>query len=104
MTGRERLLADQSIRRHLLAGAAVVFFLVGGVGGWAATARISGAVIVPAQLVVESHDKKVQHPTGGVVAELKVREGSHVKAGDTLIRLDDTQARASLAIVTKKSR
>ena len=94
-------MADQSIRRHLLAGATVVFFLVGGVGGWAATARFSGAVIVPAQLVVESHDKKVQHPTGGVVAELKVREGSHVKAGDILIRLDDTQARASLAIVTK---
>ena len=45
--------------------------------------------------------KKVQHPTGGVVAELHVRDGDQVKAGDVVIRLDDTQTRANLQIVAK---
>jgi HlyD family secretion protein len=90
-----------SIRRHLLAAAAAIALLVGGVGGWAATTEFSGAVIAPGNVVVESHVKKVQHPTGGVVGELKVRDGDRVKAGDVVVRLDDTQTRASLAIVTK---
>jgi len=45
--------------------------------------------------------KKVQHPTGGVVGELFVRDGDHVKAGDVLLRLDETVTRANLAIVNK---
>ena len=45
--------------------------------------------------------KKVQHPTGGVVADLRVRNGDHVKAGQIVLRLDETQTRANLAIVTK---
>jgi len=45
--------------------------------------------------------KKVQHPTGGVVAELNVRDGSMVGAGDIVIKLDDTQTRANLQIVVK---
>lgn len=91
----------RSIRRHLLAAVSVTLLLVGGVGGWAATSRLSGAVIAPGQLVVDSNVKKVQHPTGGVVGELRVRDGSRVKAGEVVIRLDDTQTRAGLAIVDK---
>jgi HlyD family secretion protein len=72
-----------------------------GVGGWATFTHISGAVIAPGQLVVESDVKKVQHPTGGVVGELRVREGARVQAGDVLIRLDETQVRANLDIVLK---
>ena len=45
--------------------------------------------------------KKVRHPTGGVVRELRVRDGDRVNAGDILVRLDDTQTRANLAIVIK---
>jgi HlyD family secretion protein len=71
------------------------------VGGWATFTHISSAVIAPGQLVVESDVKKVQHPTGGVVGELWVSEGSKVKAGDILIRLDQTQTRANLDIVLK---
>ena len=63
--------------------------------------EISGAVIAPGSLVVDSNVKKVQHPTGGVVGEVAVRDGDRVKAGDILIRLDDTVTRANLAIVTK---
>src|SRR5271169_2560645 len=90
-----------SIRLHIVIGVAVVAFLAIGLGGWASTAEISGALIAPGSLVVDSNVKKVQHPTGGVVGELFVRDGDHVKAGDMLIRLDETVTRANLAIVTK---
>ena len=58
-------------------------------------------MIAPGKLVVDSNVKKVQHPTGGVVGELRVRDGDQVKAGDIVVRLDDTVTRANLAIVTK---
>jgi HlyD family secretion protein len=75
--------------------------LVGGIGVWAGTAEIAGAVIAPGSLVVESNVKKVQHPTGGVVGELHVRDGDQVSAGTLLVRLDETVTRANLAIVLK---
>jgi HlyD family secretion protein len=90
----------QSINRHLLLGAAAASVLVGGVGGWATTTELSGAVIAQGQLAVDSNIKKVQHPTGGVVGELRAKDGDRVKAGDILLRLDETQARTNLAIVT----
>jgi HlyD family secretion protein len=93
--------AHKSIRRHLLISLVVILLLVGGIGGWAATSEFAGAVIAQGTLVVDSNVKKVQHPTGGVVAELNVRDGDHVKLGDVVIRLDDTQTRANLQIVTK---
>jgi HlyD family secretion protein len=82
-------------------GLAVVAFLALGLGGWATTAEISGALIAPGSVVVESNVKKVQHPTGGVVGEVLARDGDLVKAGDVVVRLDDTVTKASLAIVTK---
>src|SRR4051812_40156825 len=91
----------RSIRRHLLAGVTLVVLLAGGVGGWAATTEFAGAVIASGNLVVETNVKKVQHPTGGVVGELRVRDGDEVKAGDVVVRLDDTVTRANLAIVVK---
>ncbi|MPZ35955.1 MAG: biotin/lipoyl-binding protein, partial [Rhodospirillales bacterium] len=69
--------------------------------GWGMLSEISGAVIAPGKLVVDSNVKKVQHPTGGVVGELNVKDGDRVKKGDVVVRLDETQARTSLAIVTK---
>jgi len=93
--------ARASLRRHLLVTVATVVLLVGGIGGWAATSEFAGAVIAQGQLVVDSSVKKVQHPSGGVVAELNVRDGAKVKAGEVVIRLDDTQTRANLAIVSK---
>ena len=75
--------------------------LVAGVGGWAMTTELAGAVVGSGQLVVDSNVKKVQHPTGGVVGELRVREGDRVAAGDVLLRLDETVTRANLTIVIK---
>ena len=90
-----------SIRRHLLGGAVIALMLTVGVGGWATTTELSGAVIAPGSMVVDSNVKKVQHLTGGIVGELLVREGSRVRAGDVVVRLDETIMRANLAIVVK---
>ena len=101
MSGSEKKGSLQSIRLHLIIGLAVVVILAGGLGGWASTAQISGALIAPGSVVVESNVKKVQHPTGGVVGEVRARDGDVVKTGDVVVRLDDTVTKASLAIVTK---
>jgi HlyD family secretion protein len=101
MSGPARTGWSASIHRHIIVGCAVVAFLAIGLGGWASTAEISGALIAQGSLVVDSNVKKVQHPTGGVVGEVRVREGDHVKAGDILVRLDETVTHANLAIVTK---
>ena len=92
---------DRSIRNHAFMGLFVVFGLLGGLGTWSALAEISGAVIAPGHIAVDTNAKKVQHPEGGVVAELKVREGARVKAGDLLVVLDATILRSDLAIVSK---
>ncbi|MFB9949245.1 HlyD family type I secretion periplasmic adaptor subunit [Rhizobium puerariae] len=93
---------SRSIRRHLLAGLLASVVMVGGAGAWAAYANLSGAVVASGHFVVDSYVKKVQHPTGGVVGEILVREGDEVKAGDIVMRLDATQTRANLAIVSKR--
>jgi HlyD family secretion protein len=93
--------SQKSINRHVLAGVLIVALLAGGVGGWAATSEISGAVIAAGQIVVDSNVKKVQHPSGGIVGDLRVHDGDRVKTGDIVVRLDDTITRANLAIVTK---
>jgi HlyD family secretion protein len=93
--------ARRSIRTHLIVGLALMLVLAGGFGGWASTVPISGALIAPGQVVVDSNVKKVQHPTGGVVGEVRVRDGDTVKAGDIVVRLDETVVKASLAIVVK---
>jgi HlyD family secretion protein len=92
---------QRSFRLHILAIVISSALLVVGLGGWAATTEFAGAVIAQGQIVVDSNVKKVQHPTGGIVGELRVRDGAQVKAGDIVVRLDDTQTRANLAIVIK---
>lgn len=93
---------QRSIRRHLALGAGLTSLLFGGVGGWAATTSLSGAVIAHGSLIVGTSVSQVQHPFGGVVAEILVREGDRVEAGQPLARLDPTQARTNLQIVDKR--
>lgn len=94
--------ASRAIRRYLLASAVTIGALVIGAGGWAATASLSGAVIGTGTIVVEGSAKKIQHREGGIVGQIRVSDGSHVKAGELLMRLDDTITRANLAVVTKQ--
>jgi membrane fusion protein len=91
--------SQKSLRRHIVVVAALGLSLVGGIGGWAATATLSNAVVGEATVIIEENVKKVQHLTGGIVSELMAREGAHVNAGDILLRLDGTSLRANLGIV-----
>ncbi len=93
---------SRSIRRHLVAGAAIGLTFILGAGAWASTTNLAGAVVASGHFVVDSYLKRVQHPTGGVVGEILVREGQQVRAGDVLMRLDATQTRANLGIVTRR--
>jgi len=92
----------ETIRAHLLAGVAAVALLGVGVGGWAATTELAGAVVAPGVVVVNSNVKKIQHPSGGVIRELLVHNGDVVKSRQVIVRFDDTQARSNLAIQTKR--
>jgi len=87
--------------RHLAIGLIAVGALVFGVGGLAAMIDFAGAVVGHGTLVVSGNVKKVQHQNGGTVAEILVKEGDKVEAGQVLIRLDPTMAAANRGIVTK---
>jgi HlyD family secretion protein len=80
-----------------------VLLIAGGLGGgWLTLIPLAGAVVVPGNLVVQSDVKAIQHPTGGIVADIKVENGKRVAAGDLLVRLDATQAKAALQSVSKQ--
>lgn len=91
--------AAASIDRHLLVGLVTAGLLVFGAGGWAVTTELSGAVLASGTIVVDGHVKTVQHPLGGVVEEIAVRNGQLVRQGDIVMRLDDDLARADLGVV-----
>lgn len=90
------------VRGYMLAGLAVVFVMLGGAAVWASITQIAGAVIASGVIVVESSVKKVQHPTGGVVGEILVKNGDVVKAGDIVMRLDETVTRANLQLIERQ--
>jgi len=91
-----------SVRSHVVFATFVMAMLGFGVGGWAATANLSGAVIAPGTFVVERNVKKVQHSYGGIVSEIAVKNGDRVKSGDILLRLDATQIRAEMGVITSQ--
>ncbi len=76
-----------------------IVVLFGGLVGWAVFSSISGAVIASGVVTVETKVKTVQHLDGGIVREILVENGDEVKSGDLLIRLDDTNIKANLAII-----
>src|SRR5689334_4707423 len=94
--------AMQSMQRYMILGAVMFGCVIFGMGGWATTTQLSGAVIAQGLVVVDSSVKKVQHATGGIVGELRVREGDRVNEGDILVRLDETMTRANLQIVVRQ--
>ena len=87
------------IRRLNSAGIAIIVLFIGGFGAWGTMTVLAGAVIAPGTVVIESSIKKVQHPTGGVVGEILVKDGSEVDGGQIVLRLDDTVTRANLGMV-----
>lgn len=92
---------QDGIRANLILGFAVLSLLVVGGGLWLGLTKVAGAVIAPATVVVESNIKKVQHQTGGTIGAIFGQDGDHVRAGDVLVRLDDTLTRANLQIINE---
>jgi HlyD family secretion protein len=88
-----------SVRGPLIWGFLGLAVLVGGFGTWAAVSQITGAVIAPGRIEVDQNRQVVQHPDGGVVAEILVKEGDSVAEGDLLIRLDPVDLQSELAVV-----
>jgi multidrug efflux pump subunit AcrA (membrane-fusion protein) len=79
-----------SVRRYAIVGLATTLLMFAGIGGWAATTDMAGAVLAPGSVVVSGNVKKIQHPTGGVIGDILVKNGDAVKTGDLLVRLDET--------------
>lgn len=91
-----------SLRRHMTFALGAVVLLIGAIVASATLVEISGAVIAPGSIVVETNVKRVQHLEGGIVQQIYVREGQSVQAGDLLVRLDDTLTQANLTIVVAR--
>ncbi len=94
--------AASQLGARLRLGAATSAALLLAIFGWGSIAKLSGAVVAPGLVVIDSNSKKVQHQQGGIVGEILVKNGARVAAGDPLIRLDATQTRASLAIINSQ--
>lgn len=88
-----------SARRQLTLGVIIMAILFGGFGGWAVFTQIAGAVIANGRIEVDQNRQVVQHIDGGVVADIRVRDGDIVAEGDMLIRLDGTTLRSERAII-----
>ncbi|MDE2446725.1 MAG: HlyD family type I secretion periplasmic adaptor subunit [Alphaproteobacteria bacterium] len=89
---------NKSLRRTQIFGFASLAVMLGVFGTWSVLAELNGAVIASATIVAESYSKKVQHLEGGNIARILVRDGELVQAGQELVELDPTQAKAELAI------
>ena len=86
-------------RRPALLGYAVIIITFGVMGTWSAMARLDRAVVAPGTVTIESSRKTIQHLEGGIVSEIRVKEGQFVKEGDVLLRLAPLQARANADLV-----
>lgn len=93
---------ERALAHELRRGGRVLLIAAVALFGWAGLVPLSGAVIVAGSLVVQSSVKKVQHPTGGIVAQIFVRNGSKVEAGEELARLDQTSARTNLQVIARQ--
>ncbi|MBP2231730.1 HlyD family type I secretion membrane fusion protein [Azospirillum agricola] len=87
------------VGRFVVAGLALGLAGFGGFGAWAALAPLASAAVAPGTVTADSHRKTVQHLDGGIVAELLVRDGDRVVAGQPLIRLDDLESRSTVTLL-----
>ena len=91
---------NSGIRSRVFVGAIAMLLLVGGIGGWAATTEISGAVVGQGQVMVDKDLRVVQHLDGGIIRSIDIKKGDVVGEGQTLFTLDDTQLKAEGQIIT----
>lgn len=87
-----------SAKLPLTVGFLALIFLVGGVGLWSVRTQIAGAIIASGMIVVENNRQVVQHSEGGIIEQIAARDGDRVRAGDLLLKLDDTLLRSDMAV------
>lgn len=83
----------------LAVGFLTLALLVGGLGVWSVFTTLAGAVIAPGEVEVSQSRQVVQHPDGGVVEAILVKEGARVSVGEVLLQLDDSALRSEMTIV-----
>ena len=98
----EGLTESAEVARLVRIGLVVIGLLVFGVGGWAAFAPLSGAVVAPGFVKVDMNRKVIQHQEGGIVKEILVRDGQQVARGQTLMVIEDVRVDASLDLLRQQ--
>ena len=93
------LAAHPRTAKTIAAGVLTIALGIGGFTAWAATAPLASAALAPGVIGVESNRKTVQHVQGGIIADLLVKEGERVRAGQVLVRLDDVETRAQFEML-----
>ena len=88
-----------ALRGRVAIASLFALLLVGGVGGWAATSKLSGAIVAAGTVLVDGEVKAVQQIDGGIVKRIGVKDGDEVAAGQVLVQLDDVQIRAERDIL-----
>lgn len=101
-TEQDEIHISREIRKQIGLAAILIVLLFGGAGGWAATTNLAGAVVTSGTFIVGSRVKTIQHAGGGIIKRINVKDGDQVKAGDTLLILDETQIQANLGVITKR--
>ncbi len=79
-----------------IGGLVAVLLLFGGVGVWSVLAPLDSAAIGSGLVIVENYRKPIAHLEGGIVKEVRIREGQHVHKGEVLLTLEDIQPRSQL--------
>ncbi|PHQ72037.1 MAG: secretion protein HlyD [Sneathiella sp.] len=88
-----------NVRGPIITGMVIIFLFFGAFMGWAAFAPLGSAAIAQGTVSVEGNRKSIQHLEGGIVSEIKVKDGDFVEKGQVLIVLDEIQSKASMEIV-----
>jgi HlyD family secretion protein len=84
------------LRGVTLVGNFLVLFFVAGLGIWSSFAPLESAAAASGVVETESSRKTIQHLEGGIIKQILVADGDLVRAGQSLIALDDTKARAEV--------
>lgn len=93
-----------SIRSPLRAGMTLIFVFLGGFLAWGSTVPIAGGAVAPGVISPDGNRRTVQHLEGGIIAELRARDGDKVAAGQPLLVLESVQARTVFNAVLHQHR
>ena len=85
---------EQRARPTILVGMALMVFLFGIVGLWAALVPLASGAVAQGKVILDSNRKEIQHLEGGIIKEILVKEGDTVAAGQVLLRMEDASAQA----------